>query len=132
MTPIRKLFIANRAEIALRIVRTARRLGIATVLPWHAADRHGPALQQADETVQLFGEPPVAAFLDIAEPVDIAHPAAVTKGTATRHQLRRALWHHFGQHQPCKGLVAAAQAAHSFRADFAQPLTCRGKVVPLR
>ena len=39
MTPIRKLFIANRAEIALRIVRTARRMGIATVVPWHAADR---------------------------------------------------------------------------------------------
>ena len=66
MTAIRKLFIANRAEIALRIVRTARRLGIATVLPWHAADRHGPALHEADATVQLFGEPPVAAFLDIA------------------------------------------------------------------
>ncbi len=66
MTPIRKLFIANRAEIALRIVRSARRLGIATVLPWHAADRHGPALREADHTVQLFGEPPVAAFLDIA------------------------------------------------------------------
>jgi acetyl/propionyl-CoA carboxylase alpha subunit len=65
MTPIRKLFIANRAEIALRIVRTARRLGIETVVPWHAADRHGPALREADHTVQLFGEPPVAAFLDI-------------------------------------------------------------------
>ena len=66
MTLIRKLFIANRAEIALRIVRTGRRLGIATVVPWHAADRHGPARQEADESVQLFGEPPVAAFLDIA------------------------------------------------------------------
>jgi acetyl-CoA/propionyl-CoA carboxylase biotin carboxyl carrier protein len=66
MTPIRKLFIANRAEIALRIVRTARRMGISTVVPWHAADRDGPALREADENVQLFGEPPVAAFLDIA------------------------------------------------------------------
>jgi acetyl-CoA/propionyl-CoA carboxylase biotin carboxyl carrier protein len=66
MTPIRKIFIANRAEIALRIVRTARRMGISTVVPWHAADRHGPALHEADESVQLFGEPPVAAFLDIA------------------------------------------------------------------
>jgi len=65
MNPIRKLFIANRAEIALRIVRTARRMGIATVVPWHATDRHGPARREADETVQLFGEPPVSAFLDI-------------------------------------------------------------------
>ena len=66
MTPIRKLFIANRAEIALRIVRSARRLGIATVVPWHAQDRHGPALAEADETVQVFGEPPVSAWLDAA------------------------------------------------------------------
>ncbi len=64
MNPIRKLFIANRAEIALRIVRTARRLGIETVVPWHAQDRHGPALQVADQTVQVFGEPPVSAWLD--------------------------------------------------------------------
>jgi acetyl/propionyl-CoA carboxylase alpha subunit len=66
MTPIRKLFIANRAEIALRVVRTARRLGIATVVPWHAQDRHGPALAEADETVQLLGTPPVSAWLDAA------------------------------------------------------------------
>ncbi|MBL8359570.1 MAG: ATP-grasp domain-containing protein [Rubrivivax sp.] len=65
MTPIRKLYIANRAEIALRIVRTARRLGIATVVPWHGQDRHGPALAEADETVEIHGEPPVAAWLDI-------------------------------------------------------------------
>ena len=65
MTPIRKLFIANRAEIALRIVRTARRLGMQTVVPWHAQDRHGPALAEADERVELQGTPPVSAWLDI-------------------------------------------------------------------
>ena len=43
-TTIHKLFIANRAEIASRIVRTARRMGIATVVPVHDLDRHGPAL----------------------------------------------------------------------------------------
>ena len=72
MTPIRKILIANRGEIALRILRTARRLGIETVVPWHAADRHGPALRETDRTVQLFGEPPVAAFLDIASLVRAA------------------------------------------------------------
>jgi acetyl/propionyl-CoA carboxylase alpha subunit len=64
MTLIRKLFIANRAEIALRIVRTAQRLGIDTVVPWHARDRAGPALLAATDTVEVFGEPPVAAWLD--------------------------------------------------------------------
>ena len=65
MTTIRKLFIANRAEIALRIVRTARRMGIATVVPWHLQDQFGPALAEADEMVEVFGNPPVAAWLDI-------------------------------------------------------------------
>jgi acetyl/propionyl-CoA carboxylase alpha subunit len=64
MTAIRKLFIANRAEIALRIVRTATRLGIQTVVPRHRQDAGGPALQAATETVEVFGEPPVAAWLD--------------------------------------------------------------------
>ncbi len=74
-TPIRKLFIANRAEIALRVVRTARRLGIATVVPWHAQDRQGPALPEADETVQVFGDPPVSAWLDAAGMIRAAHEA---------------------------------------------------------
>jgi propionyl-CoA carboxylase alpha chain/3-methylcrotonyl-CoA carboxylase alpha subunit/acetyl-CoA/propionyl-CoA carboxylase biotin carboxyl carrier protein len=65
MTKIKKLFIANRAEIALRIVRTARRMGIATVVPMHGHDQFGPAIAEADETVQVFGTPPVAAWLDI-------------------------------------------------------------------
>ena len=72
MTAIHKLFVANRAEIALRIVRTARRLGIATVVPWHDQDRFGPARAQADEAVELFGAPPVAAWLDIAGLVQAA------------------------------------------------------------
>ena len=61
---IKKLFIANRAEIALRIVRTAQRMGILCVVPWHAQDRHGPALRVADETIELAGDPPVSAWLD--------------------------------------------------------------------
>jgi len=65
MTIIKKLFIANRAEIALRIVRTARRMGIATVVPMHSQDQFGPALNEADETVEVFGTPAVAAWLDI-------------------------------------------------------------------
>jgi propionyl-CoA carboxylase alpha chain/3-methylcrotonyl-CoA carboxylase alpha subunit/acetyl-CoA/propionyl-CoA carboxylase biotin carboxyl carrier protein len=61
---IQKLFIANRAEIALRIARTAHRMGIETVAPWHEKDRDGPALRMVGETVELHGEPPVSAWLD--------------------------------------------------------------------
>jgi propionyl-CoA carboxylase alpha chain/3-methylcrotonyl-CoA carboxylase alpha subunit/acetyl-CoA/propionyl-CoA carboxylase biotin carboxyl carrier protein len=78
---IKKLFVANRAEIALRIVRTARRLGIATVVPWHERDRHGPALALADDCVELHGEPPVSAWLD----VDALIAAAIRSGCDAIH-----------------------------------------------
>jgi len=78
---IRKLFIANRAEIALRIARTAQRMGIATVVPWHEKDRHGPALKMADETVELHGEPPVSAWLDGVALIR----AAITSGCDAIH-----------------------------------------------
>lgn len=81
MTTIRKLFIANRAEIALRIVRTARRMGIATVVPWHQQDQSGPALAEADETVEVFGSPPVAAWLDM----DAMVRAAIDTGCDAIH-----------------------------------------------
>jgi acetyl/propionyl-CoA carboxylase alpha subunit len=69
---IRKLLIANRGEIALRVLRTARRLGIATVVPWHRDDQWGPALAEADETVEIFGDPPASAWLDSAAIIDAA------------------------------------------------------------
>lgn len=81
MTTIRKLFIANRAEIALRIVRTARRMGIATVVPWHQQDQSGPALAEADEMVEVFGSPPVAAWLDM----DAMVQAAIDTGCDAIH-----------------------------------------------
>ncbi|MFC6282825.1 MULTISPECIES: acetyl-CoA carboxylase biotin carboxylase subunit [Polaromonas] len=81
MTTIRKLFIANRAEIALRIVRTARRMDIATVVPWHQQDQSGPALAEADETVEVFGSPPVAAWLDM----DAMVRAAIDTGCDAIH-----------------------------------------------
>ncbi len=81
MTTIRKLFIANRAEIALRILRTARRMGIATVVPWHQQDQFGPALAEADDTVEVFGTPPVAAWLDM----DAMVRAAIDTGCDAIH-----------------------------------------------
>ena len=67
-----KVLIANRGEIALRIMRTLRRLGIASVVVYHGADRDSPAVRDADEAVQIHGEPPVAAYLDAAQIVAVA------------------------------------------------------------
>jgi acetyl-CoA carboxylase, biotin carboxylase subunit len=54
MSKIRKILVANRGEIALRIMRTAREMGIRTVAVYSEADRH---VQYADEAV-LIGPPP--------------------------------------------------------------------------
>ena len=50
---IRKLFIANRGEIAVRIIRAAKALGIKTVQAASAADRDMLAVRLADETVEI-------------------------------------------------------------------------------
>lgn len=46
---MRRLFVANRGEIAVRIIRTARELGIETVLGYSSADRDSLARQLADD-----------------------------------------------------------------------------------
>jgi acetyl-CoA carboxylase biotin carboxylase subunit len=59
------VLVANRGEIAVRIIRTLRTLGIRSVAVYHALDAGGLAVREADEAVELFGDPPVAAYLDI-------------------------------------------------------------------
>ncbi|UCE30132.1 MAG: biotin carboxylase, partial [Burkholderiales bacterium] len=67
MKPIRKVLVANRGEIAVRILRTLERLGIDSVLVHHAVDAGSLAARLAGERVELVGEPPVTAYLDIAQ-----------------------------------------------------------------
>src|SRR5690606_12652415 len=55
----KKILIANRGEIACRVIRTARRMGIATVAVYSDADARAPHVKLADESVRL-GPPPAA------------------------------------------------------------------------
>jgi len=54
-----KILIANRGEIACRVIRTARRMGIATVAVYSDADARAPHVRMADECVRL-GPPPAS------------------------------------------------------------------------
>ena len=62
--PFRRVLIANRGEIALRIVRTVQALGLEAVTVYHAADASTPAVAAADQAIEIAGATPVAAYLD--------------------------------------------------------------------
>jgi acetyl-CoA carboxylase biotin carboxylase subunit len=72
---LRRILIANRGEIALRIVRAARSLGIETVLAASAADRESMAAREADRTVVIG---PAAARDSYLNPHLIVHAAKAT------------------------------------------------------
>jgi len=74
---IKKILIANRGEIASRIIRTCKRLNIATVAVYSEADRHAPYVKEADESY-LLGEAPVnKSYLNVEKIIEIAKKANV-------------------------------------------------------
>ena len=70
----KRILIANRGEIACRIIKTARRMGIATVAVYSEADRDALHVEMADEAV-LIGPPPAAqSYLVIDKIVEACKP----------------------------------------------------------
>ena len=72
MARINKLLIAGRGEIARRIMRTAREMGIATVAVYADPDAAAPFAREADEAVALQGVTSTETYLDIGKILDAA------------------------------------------------------------
>jgi len=68
-----KLLIANRGEIACRVMRTARRLGIRTVTVYSDADAGAMHVAMADEAVRIGPPPAQDSYLDIEAVMDAVH-----------------------------------------------------------
>ena len=68
----KRILIANRGEIACRIIRTARRLGIETVAVFSEADRNALHVQMADRAVPIGPAPASESYLVIEKIVAAA------------------------------------------------------------
>src|SRR5579862_539604 len=76
---LRRVFIANRGEIAVRIIRTCRNLGIETVLAVSEADRASMPAKLADRTVCIGPPRPSDSYLKVEA---IVHAARATQSDA--------------------------------------------------
>jgi acetyl/propionyl-CoA carboxylase alpha subunit len=70
--PFNSVLVANRGEIAARVLRTVRALGLRALLVAHEVDGRTPAMELADDVRFVDGPTPVAAFLDAAGLLDAA------------------------------------------------------------
>jgi propionyl-CoA carboxylase alpha chain len=66
----KKILIANRGEIACRVIRTARRMGIKTVAVYSDADARAPHVKMADEAVRLGPSPASESYLKVELIID--------------------------------------------------------------
>ena len=75
------LLVANRGEVALRVIRAARRLGLRTVAVYSDADYGAPHVAEADRAVRIGAAPATESYLSI----EAILGAAVREGAGAVH-----------------------------------------------
>ncbi|MCB0432033.1 MAG: biotin carboxylase, partial [Mangrovimonas sp.] len=69
---MKKILVANRGEIAIRVMRTAKSMGIKTVAVFSEADRHSPHVKIADEAVCIGEAPSNKSYLRGDKIIEVA------------------------------------------------------------
>jgi geranyl-CoA carboxylase alpha subunit len=113
-TPFFKILVANRGEIALRIMRTARRLGYGVVAIYSDADREAMHLREADSAVRIGEAPAAQSYLNIKAIV----AAARASGASAVHPGYGFLAENGDFAQACRdaGLVFIGPSAEAIKA----------------
>jgi acetyl-CoA/propionyl-CoA carboxylase, biotin carboxylase, biotin carboxyl carrier protein len=79
--PFDTVLIANRGEIAVRIIGSLRKLGLRAAIVYHDVDAAAPAVALADVAIRISGKSPVSAYLDGGQIIE----AARTVGAGALH-----------------------------------------------
>jgi acetyl-CoA carboxylase biotin carboxylase subunit len=75
---LRKVLVANRGEIAVRIMRACQEMGLVPVAVYSEADRTAPHVRQAQEAYCIGGAPAMQSYLRIDRIIDVARKAQVS------------------------------------------------------
>ena len=87
--PLNTVLIANRGEIAVRIIKTLRELELRSAIVCHDLDAGAPAVSMADMAIAVSGRTPVSAYLDTAQIIAAAREANVGRFTQAMDSCQR-------------------------------------------